>query len=81
MQPYIFKENIIFYFNHCHFLNTLPCCWSSAGISVAVSSTLFALVLIGRAAFVFPIAYIKNRINTRENTRIEFRSQVIIVDL
>ncbi|KOM55032.1 hypothetical protein LR48_Vigan10g092400 [Vigna angularis] len=47
----------------------------SAGISVAVSSTLFALVLIGRAAFVFPIAYIKNRINTRENTRIEFRSQ------
>jgi len=46
-----------------------------------VSSTLFALVLIGRAAFVFPIAYIKNRINTRENTRIEFRSQVIIVDL
>ncbi|XP_027935838.1 sodium/hydrogen exchanger 1-like isoform X2 [Vigna unguiculata] len=50
----------------------------SAGISVAVSSTLFALVLIGRAAFVFPIAYIKNRINTRENTRIEFRSQFII---
>ncbi|WVY96105.1 hypothetical protein V8G54_028256 [Vigna mungo] len=47
----------------------------SAGISVAVSSTLFALVLIGRAAFVFPIAYIKNRINTRENTRLEFRSQ------
>ncbi|ESW16752.1 hypothetical protein PHAVU_007G182200 [Phaseolus vulgaris] len=51
---------------------------ASTGISFAVSSTLFALVLIGRAAFVFPIAYIKNRINTRESTKIEFRSQFII---
>ncbi|KAJ1387465.1 Cation/H+ exchanger [Sesbania bispinosa] len=57
-----------------HFLNTLPC-WNSIGTSVAVSSTLIALVLIGRAAFVFPIANIKNCIKTRESTKIEFRSQ------
>lgn len=62
------------------FLNTLPC-WSSIGTSVAVSSTLIALVLIGRAAFVFPIANITNCIKTRESTKIEFRSQVIIVGL
>ncbi|KAL2325468.1 hypothetical protein Fmac_024526 [Flemingia macrophylla] len=49
---------------------------SSIGTSVAVSSTLFALVLIGRAAFVFPIANITNCIKKRESTKIEFRSQV-----
>ncbi|KAK7391972.1 hypothetical protein VNO78_20397 [Psophocarpus tetragonolobus] len=37
---------------------------SGVGTTVAVSSTLFALVLIGRSAFVFPIANIKNRIRT-----------------
>ncbi|KAL2325469.1 hypothetical protein Fmac_024527 [Flemingia macrophylla] len=51
---------------------------ASAGTSVAVSSTLFALVLIGRAAFVFPIANIKNCMKTRESTKIEFRSQFSI---
>ncbi|TKY52191.1 Sodium/hydrogen exchanger 2 [Spatholobus suberectus] len=51
---------------------------ASAGTSVAVSSTLFALVLIGRAAFVFPIANITNYIKTTESTKIEFRSQFII---
>nr|KYP74394.1 Sodium/hydrogen exchanger 2 [Cajanus cajan] len=51
---------------------------ASAGTSVAVSSTLFALVLIGRAAFVFPIANITNCIKRRESSKIEFRSQFII---
>ncbi|KAI5398467.1 hypothetical protein KIW84_064019 [Lathyrus oleraceus] len=48
---------------------------ASIGTSVAVSSTLISLVLIGRAAFVFPIANIANCIKTRESTKIEFRSQ------
>lgn len=43
-----------------------------------MSSTLFALVLIGRAAFVFPIANLASCIKTRESTKIEFRSQFII---
>ncbi|XP_027367255.1 sodium/hydrogen exchanger 1-like isoform X1 [Abrus precatorius] len=51
---------------------------ATLGTSVAVSSTLFALVLIGRAAFVFPIANITNCIKARESTKIEFRSQFII---
>lgn len=48
----------------------------SAGTSIAVSSTLFALVLIGRAAFVFPISNITNCVKKRNNTKIEFRQQV-----
>ncbi|CAK8564144.1 unnamed protein product [Lathyrus sativus] len=51
---------------------------ASIGTSIAVSSTFIALVLIGRAALVFPIANIANCFVTRENTRIEFRSQFVI---
>ncbi|XP_039685304.1 sodium/hydrogen exchanger 1 [Medicago truncatula] len=51
---------------------------ASIGTSIAVSSTFLALVLIGRAAFVFPIANISNYFVTRESAKIEFRSQFII---
>ncbi|KAK4596024.1 hypothetical protein RGQ29_014202 [Quercus rubra] len=44
---------------------------ASPGTSIAVSSTLFALVLVGRAAFVFPIANITNYIKKRLSTKIE----------
>ncbi|KAJ4719523.1 Sodium/hydrogen exchanger [Melia azedarach] len=50
---------------------------SSLGRSLAVSSTLLALVLIGRAAFVFPIANITNCVKKREGT-IQFREQFIM---
>lgn len=50
----------------------------SAGTSIAVSSTLFGLVLVGRAAFVFPLANLANCFMRRDN-KIEFRQQVIIV--
>lgn len=49
----------------------------SPGTSIALSSTLFALVLIGRAAFVFPLANISNCVKKRDSEKIEFRSQVI----
>ncbi|KAK9292623.1 hypothetical protein L1049_020598 [Liquidambar formosana] len=51
---------------------------ASAGTSVAVSSTLFGLVLAGRAAFVFPIANIANCFKKRDSSKIEFRKQFII---
>ncbi|KDP23553.1 hypothetical protein JCGZ_23386 [Jatropha curcas] len=51
---------------------------ASAGTLVAVSSTFFALVLIGRAAFVFPIANIINCVQKRESTKIEFKQQFIM---
>nr|UTD53586.1 Na+/H+ exchanger 1 [Casuarina glauca] len=51
---------------------------ASAGTSVAVSATLLALVLVGRAAFVFPIANITNCMKKRESTKIGLREQFII---
>ncbi|XP_030534750.1 sodium/hydrogen exchanger 1-like [Rhodamnia argentea] len=51
---------------------------ASAGTSIAVSSTLVALLLVGRAAFVFPISNIRNCIKSRDGTKIEFRQQFII---
>ncbi|OMO99097.1 Na+/H+ exchanger [Corchorus olitorius] len=48
---------------------------ASAGTSVAVSSTLFALVLLGRAAFVYPLANFMNCIRKRNTSKIELRQQ------
>ncbi|XP_021898836.1 sodium/hydrogen exchanger 2-like isoform X3 [Carica papaya] len=48
---------------------------ASPGTSIAVSSTFFALVLIGRAAFIFPLANILNYVRRSKNTKIEFRQQ------
>ncbi|KAI9099115.1 hypothetical protein K1719_024882 [Acacia pycnantha] len=51
---------------------------ASVGTSIAISSTFLALVLVGRAIFVFPISNIKNCIKTRESSKIEFQSQFVI---
>ncbi|KAK9691857.1 hypothetical protein RND81_09G224600 [Saponaria officinalis] len=51
---------------------------ASAVTFLAVSSSMLALVLIGRAAFVFPIASILNCLKKREEQKIDFRRQVII---
>ncbi|GLT38329.1 hypothetical protein SLA2020_125850 [Shorea laevis] len=51
---------------------------AGAGTSVAVSSTLLALVLIGRAAFIYPLANLINCLSKRESAKIEFRQQFIM---
>ncbi|XP_050381222.1 sodium/hydrogen exchanger 1-like [Argentina anserina] len=51
---------------------------ATPGTSIGVSSILFGLVLVGRAAFIFPIANISNCFKKRENTKIEFRQQFIM---
>ncbi|KAK3441754.1 hypothetical protein EUGRSUZ_B01758 [Eucalyptus grandis] len=51
---------------------------NSPGTSVAVSSVLLALVLAGRAAFVFPLSLLSNLTKKNPNERISFRQQVII---
>ncbi|RHN49351.1 putative cation/H+ exchanger, cation/H+ exchanger, CPA1 family, na+/H+ exchanger NHX -type [Medicago truncatula] len=48
------------------------------GTSVIVSSVLLALVLIGRAAFVFPLSFLSNLTKKSQNEKISFRKQVII---
>ncbi|KAI4310991.1 hypothetical protein MLD38_035929 [Melastoma candidum] len=51
---------------------------NSPGTSIAVSSVLLALVLVGRAAFVFPLSFLANLSRKSSNETISFRQQVII---
>lgn len=46
------------------------------GTSVIVSSVLLALVLIGRAAFVFPLSFLSNLTKKSQSEKISFRQQV-----
>nr|APZ74288.1 sodium-hydrogen antiporter [Rhizophora apiculata] len=50
----------------------------SPGTSIAVSSVLLALVLIGRAAFVFPLSFVSNLSKKSANEKIGFKQQIII---
>ncbi|XP_062143517.1 sodium/hydrogen exchanger 1-like [Alnus glutinosa] len=50
----------------------------SPGTSVGVSSILLGLVLIGRAAFVFPLSFISNLTKKSQNDKIAFKQQVTI---
>ncbi|KAM7511810.1 hypothetical protein LguiB_010685 [Lonicera macranthoides] len=49
---------------------------ASAGTSIAVSAILFGLVLIGRAAFVYPLATLSNCLKRRDSDKIVFCKQV-----
>ncbi|KAG7022409.1 Sodium/hydrogen exchanger 2 [Cucurbita argyrosperma subsp. argyrosperma] len=50
----------------------------SPGTSVAVSAILLALVMVGRAAFVFPLSFLSNLVKKSASEKITFRQQVII---
>lgn len=50
----------------------------SPGKSVAVSSILMGLVMVGRAAFVFPLSLLMNLSKKSETEKPSFRQQVII---
>ncbi|KAG4908562.1 hypothetical protein AAZX31_20G216000 [Glycine max] len=50
----------------------------SPGTSVATSSVLLGLILLGRAAFVFPLSFLSNLAKKSPNEKISFRQQVII---
>ncbi|CAM8911862.1 unnamed protein product [Rhodiola kirilowii] len=50
----------------------------SPGKSVAVSSTLLALILIGRAAFVFPLSFLSNLTKKNASEKIAFKQQITI---
>nr|GMD76645.1 sodium/hydrogen exchanger 2-like [Ipomoea batatas]GMD77403.1 sodium/hydrogen exchanger 2-like [Ipomoea batatas]GMD80571.1 sodium/hydrogen exchanger 2-like [Ipomoea batatas] len=50
----------------------------SPGTSVEVSSILLGLVLVGRAAFVFPLSFLSNLIKKSRGEKIGFRQQFII---
>ncbi|XP_052171252.1 sodium/hydrogen exchanger 1-like [Diospyros lotus] len=51
---------------------------ASAGTVISVSSTFLALVLVGRAAFVYPLANLYSWIQRRESDKIAFKKQFIM---
>nr|CAD1833389.1 unnamed protein product [Ananas comosus var. bracteatus] len=50
----------------------------SPGNSIGVSSILLGLVLVGRAAFVFPLSFLSNLTKRSPEEKINFRKQIII---
>lgn len=50
----------------------------SPGTSIAASSVLLGLILLGRAAFVFPLSFLSNLTKKSQHQKISFRQQVII---
>ncbi|KAK7363634.1 hypothetical protein VNO77_05784 [Canavalia gladiata] len=46
--------------------------------SIGVSSLLLALILVGRAAFVFPLSFLSNLLKKSQSERIELKQQVTI---
>nr|UFP37804.1 NHX2 [Lonicera japonica] len=50
----------------------------SPGTSVGVSAILLGLVLVGRAAFVFPLSFLSNLTKRNSYDKIEFKQQITI---
>ncbi|CAN7107811.1 sodium/hydrogen exchanger 2 [Brassica rapa] len=50
----------------------------SPGTSVAVSSILMGLVMLGRAAFVFPLSFLSNLSKKNQSEKIDIKQQVVI---
>uniref|UniRef100_A0A5B6Z8D1 Sodium/hydrogen exchanger n=1 Tax=Davidia involucrata TaxID=16924 RepID=A0A5B6Z8D1_DAVIN len=51
---------------------------NSPGKSIGVSSILLGLVLVGRAAFVFPLSFLSNLTKKSKSDKIEFKQQITI---
>lgn len=67
-QYYDYEEYI------CLCYSTIIC--RSPGTSVMVSSILMGLILIGRAAFVFPLSFISNLTRKMPHEKIGIKQQV-----
>lgn len=50
---------------------------NSPGTSVAVSSILMGLVMLGRAAFVFPLSFLSNLSKKNQSEKIDIKQQVL----
>ncbi|XLS89588.1 hypothetical protein HN51_065596 [Arachis hypogaea] len=50
----------------------------SPGKSVGISSVLLGLILVGRAAFVFPLSFLSNLLQKSPHVKIDMKQQVTI---
>ncbi|KAL4365899.1 hypothetical protein AHAS_Ahas07G0152200 [Arachis hypogaea] len=50
----------------------------SPGKSVGISSVLLGLILVGRAAFVFPLSFLSNFLQKSPHVKIDMKQQVTI---
>ncbi|KAH6756171.1 sodium hydrogen exchanger 2 [Perilla frutescens var. hirtella] len=50
----------------------------SPGTSISVSATLLGLVLVGRAAFVFPLSFLSNLTKKDQHEKIGFKQQITV---
>ena len=53
----------------------------SPGTSVAVSSILIVLIMVGRAAFVFPLSFLINLFKKNQSEKLSLRKQVCVLFL
>lgn len=60
--------------SHDHVLTTLD----SPGQSIGVSAILLGLILLGRAAFVFPLSFLSNLTKSSPDEKIDWKKQVTI---
>ncbi len=62
-----------------YIITSSHCCGvlGSLGQSFGLFSTLLVLILVGRAAFVFPLSALSNYIRKSSNTKIGIRQQVL----
>lgn len=51
----------------------------SPGKSIGISSILLGLVMVGRAAFVFPLSFLSNLSKKFSHEKIEFKQQVCVL--
>ncbi|XP_057747640.1 sodium/hydrogen exchanger 1-like [Arachis stenosperma] len=56
----------------CQFISQSP------GKSVGISSVLLGLILVGRAAFVFPLSFLSNLLQKSPHVKIDMKQQVTI---
>jgi len=52
--------------------------FGSPGQSIGVSSILLGLILLGRAAFVFPLSFLSNLTKSSPDEKIDLKKQVTI---
>lgn len=60
--------------SHDHVLTILD----SPGQSIGVSAILLGLILLGRAAFVFPLSFLSNLTKSSPDEKIDWKKQVTI---